>query len=208
MPLDTLIKPEWEMEHYQEGNVEHDLFDSVVVEYNDIQGSSISYYIRDESIEMDVLYGESVNTGYLGPYSTKMTYEVTEEPSITDPFGITSIDVIQYAYLPKSTFLRDVSSVYDPKPGDIIKTLWNNRSYEVVDVGEEMSVFHLKKAVWEFILKPYRFSDQSDSARDISNDLDSTLSEPLTAYGDNAWVGNESDDIDNYTDVDTAIYGF
>jgi hypothetical protein len=208
MQLDTLTKPEWDLEHYQDDNVEHDLFESVVVEYNDIQGSSINYYIRDESIEMDYLYGESTNTGYLGPYETKITYEVTEEPSITDPFGITSIDVIQYAHIPKNTFIRDVSNEYEPKPGDVLKILWNERSYEVVDVGEEAAVFLSNKPVWELILKPYRFSDQSDSARDVSYDVDSTLSEPLTAYGENIWIEEESDDIDNFTDVDTAIYGF
>ena len=206
---DTLTKPQWSMEHYQDGNIEHDLYDSVIVEYNDIQGISINYYIRDENIEMDTLYGESVNTAYLGPYSTKITYDVTEEPTMTDPFGITSIDVIQYGWMPKSTFTRDVSgSPYEPKPGDIIQTLWNERSYEVVDVGAEGSVFHLSKQVWEFILKPYRFSDQSESAQDVSYDVDSTLSEPLTAFGDNAWIEEESDDIDMYSDVDSSIYGF
>jgi hypothetical protein len=213
MTLDTLNGPEWSMEHYQDDNVEHDLYDSVIMEYNDIQGISVEYSIRNEEIEMDYLYGESINTGYLGPYTTKITYEVTEEPTITDPFGITSIDVIQYAHIPKSTFIRDVSSVYgdityEPKPGDVLKTLWNNSAYEVVDAGEEESIFHLKKSVWDLILKPYRFSDQSESAREISPDVDSTLTEPLSAYGNNDLIEDESDDIDNYTDVDSAIYGF
>ncbi|MBU0847685.1 hypothetical protein KKH23_10905, partial [Patescibacteria group bacterium] len=105
-------------------------------------------------------------------------------------------------------FSRDVSGGYEPKPGDVIQTLWNERSYEVVDVGAEGSIFQLKKMIWEFILKPYRFSDQSESAQDISWDVDSTLSEPLTAYGDNAWIEEESDDIDLYSDVDSSIYGF
>jgi hypothetical protein len=208
MQLDTLTKPEWDLEHYQDGNVEHDLFESVVTEYNDIQGSSINYFIRDKSIEMDTLYGESTNTGYIGPYKTKMTYSVTEEATMTDPFGITSVDVIQYGFMPKATFTRDVSGGIDPMPGDVIQTLWNELSYEVVDVGEEMSIFQTKKMVWEFILKPFRFSDQSESAREVSFDIDSTLSEPLTAYGDNQWIESESDDVDVYSDVDTSIYGF
>jgi hypothetical protein len=208
MPLDTLTKPEWDMYHAQEWNVEHDLYNSVIVEYNDIQGLLVNYYVRDESIEMDTLYGESTNTAYLDPKETKMTYSITEEPTLTSPFGITSVEVIQYAWIPKSTFTRDVNSTYDPKPGDVVQTMWNQRSYEVVDVGAEGSVFQLKKMVWELILKPYRYADQSDSAKDISWDVDSTLSEPLTAYGDNQWVEQESNDIDNYTDVDTSIYGF
>ena len=206
--MSILEKPAWKLYHPQDGNVGHDLYDSVIVEYNDIQGIKINYYIRDESIEMDRLYGESDNTGYLGPYETFITYDVTEESTMADPFGIVSIDVIQYGWVPKSTFTRDVSAGYDPKPGDVIQTLWNERSYEIVDVGAEGSIFQLKKLVWELILKPYRVSDQSESAMDISYDIDSTLSQPLTAYGDNEWIEDESNDIDLYSDVDSSIYGF
>jgi hypothetical protein len=206
--MTILEKPQLDLYHPQDGNIEHELFDSIVVEYNDIQGAKINYYIRDENIAMDRLYGESDNTAYLGPYETRITYDVTEEATMADAFGITSIDVIQYGWMPKSTFTRDVSGGYNPKPGDVIQTLWNERSYEVVDVGAEGSVFNLKKQVWEFILKPYRFSEQSESAEDISYDVDSTLSEPLTAYGDNEWIQDESEDIDAYSDVDESIYGF
>jgi len=206
--MSILEKPAWELYHPQDGNIEHDLYDSVIVEYTDISGIKVNWFIRDESIEMDRLYGESTNTGYLGPYETKLVYDVTEESTMADPFGIVSIDVIQYGWVPKSTFTRDVSAGYDPKPGDVIQTLWNERSYEIVDVGAEGSIFQLKKLVWELILKPYRVSDQSESAMDISYDIDSTLSQPLTAYGDNEWIEEESDDIDLYSDVDSSIYGF
>jgi len=203
----NLVKPEWELYHLN-GNPEHDLQDSVVVEYNDIQGIKIGYYIRDESIEMDQLYGESVNTGYFGPYNTKMTYEVSEEPTVTDMFGVTSIDVIQYSWIPTTTFTRDVSASYDPKPGDVIITPWNERTYEVVDVRQEGAIFQLNKNVYEFILKPYRFSDQSDSAADVSYDADGTLTEPLTAFGENSYVEEQSDEIDDYDDIDSGVYGY
>lgn len=54
-----------------------------------------------------------------------------------------------------------------PMAGDVIKTLWNNRNYEVVDIGAEQSIFMGKKLVWEFILRPYRFSEQSLAAEQI-----------------------------------------
>ena len=207
--MDNLAIPEWELYHIN-GNPEHDLQDSVVVEYNDIAGIKIEYYIRDESIEMDHLYGESVNTEYIGPYTTKFVYEVTEEPTVADTFGITSVDVIQYGWIPITTFSRDVSASYDPKPGDVLRTIWNERSYEIVDVGAENSIFQLKKNVYEFILKPYRFSDQSESAADVSFDVDGdTYTEPLTAYGgENAYITEQSDSIDDYSDVDEGVYGF
>lgn len=48
-----------------------------------------------------------------------------------------------------------------PMPGDVIKTLWNNRNYEIVDIGAEESIFQARKLIWEFILRPFRFSEQS-----------------------------------------------
>ena len=59
------------------------------------------------------------------------------------------------------------SSDISPMAGDVIKTLWNNRNYEVVDIGAEQSIFMGKKLIWEFILRPYRFSEQSLMAEEI-----------------------------------------
>ena len=210
---------EWELYDIA-SNVEHDLFEDYVVEFNDIAGIKIQYYIRDESIVMDDLYGESTNTRYLAPLNTKIMYEPTEEPTMTTGFGIHSEEQIQYALIPKFTFTRDVSGGYHPKPGDVLKTLWSNRAYEIADVNEEEHIFHLKKDVWGFILKPFRFSDQSQSIgdsiigpdditpfnRDPSSELNpDTTSQPLTAYGDNDFIEEESDEIHDY---DGSVYGY
>lgn len=200
-------KPKWELYDIH-GNPEHELFNSTVVEFTDIAGIVIEYYIRDQSIEMDRLYGETTETAYLSPKTTKLIYELTEEVSMTNTFGIVSEEMIQYGFIPKTTFSRDVSASYDPKPGDVVKILWNNRAYEIVDVGEEAHIFQLKKMIWELVLRPYRVSSTSDSANVISSDLDSTLTQPLTAYGDNEWIEEESDKIDEYSDVDESVYGF
>jgi hypothetical protein len=89
-------------------------------------------------------------------------------------------------------------------------THWNNRAYEVVDVGEEEKIFQLKKMVWSFILKPYRFSEDSDISRTIpmGRETGALDSDPLSAYGDNEWIEEESDGIHNYPDVDESIYGY
>ena len=208
-----LIRPKWELYHTQ-NNPEHNLFEDYIVEFTDISGIVVHYYIRDNSIEMDDLYGETTETRYLDPIETKLIYDVTEETTMTNPFGIISEDVIQYGFIPKFTFSRDVSAGCDPKPGDVIKTLWNDRNYEIVDVGEEEKIFQLKKMIWELILKPYRFSTQSTSAREILISPDDLLSSPVSAYGDNEFIDSESDDIDDYTgstggdSVDEDIYGF
>ena len=203
-----LIKPKWNLYDVTDENIEHKLFENLIVEFTDISGIKIKYYIRDETIEMDRLYGESINTAYSSAYETKLVYEPTIEASMTTSFGIVSEDMIQYGFIPKFTYSRDVSTTYEPKPGDVVQTLWNNRSYEIADVGEEAHIFQLKKMIWELILKPYRYSEQSDSAKTILKTPDSTHSDPITAYGDNEWLEDQSDDVDAYGDTDTSVYGY
>ena len=210
-------RPTWDL-HQLVANPEHDLFVSVISEFTDISGILCSYYIRKD-VDSDYLYGESVKTKYEGPYETKLIYEPTEEPTLTTGFGINSEEVISFASVPKFTFSRDVSGGYHPKPGDAIITIFNNRAYEIADIHEEDKIFQLKKDIWSFVLKPYRFSDESDSARDISrftreptdpNRILDTTSSPLSAFGDNKELEEESDDIFDYgdSDIDTSIYGY
>lgn len=194
-------KPTWDL--HDKDNVEHELFESLIVEFTDISGIICDYYILNPTVESqaDVLYGETTRTAWFAPLQTKIIYEPTAEPTLTNTFGINSDEMIQYAMIPKLTFSRDVSASYQPLPGDVLVTHWNNRAYEIIDVGEEEKIFQLRKPIWEFICKPFRFSEQSDSAREI------TESDPLSAYGDNVWIEEQSDDIHDYPDVDESIYG-
>jgi hypothetical protein len=209
------IKPKFNLYDIS-NNIEADLFEGYIVEFTDIAGIEFDYYIRDEDVtETDILYGEPLyqNTMYSSSHRSKFIYEPTEEATLTTPFGINSEEMIQFALIPKFTFSRDVSGYgYHPKPGDVVTTIWNNRSYEVVDVGEEEKIFQLSKLIWEFILKPYRFSEQSQSARDIAlfsrAPTDIVESQPISGYGDNVYIEEQSNLLDTYADVDTGIYGY
>lgn len=203
-----LIKPKWSLYDITPDNIEWSLYKDYIVEFTDIGGIEVDYWINDPHITMDTLYGESTRASFFGPYRTKFIYEVTEEPTITTGFGIVSEDIIQYAMIPKFTFSRDVSAGREPTPGDVIETLWNSRQYEIVDTGEEAHIFQLGKFIYELILKPYRYSEQSDTAKSLLKSPDSTLTSPITAYGDNIFIEEESDEIDAYSDVDTSVYGF
>lgn len=211
-------KPKWILEQLN-GNIEHDLFESIIVEFVDISGISCQYFVRDESRQADYLYGENNSIRYFGPYKTKLTYEPTDEPTLTTGYGTNSDEVISWASIPKFTFSRDVSAGYNPKPGDVLITNWNNHAYELADIHEEEKIFQLKKMIWGFVLKPFRYSDQSQSARNITrftrsptdeNLIKDTTSEPLSAFGDNTRIENESDEIFDYEDnnVDSKIYGY
>lgn len=213
--ISKAIKPKFNLYDIS-NNIETDLFENYIVEFTDIAGIEIDYYIRDEHVsEVDTLYGEPLyqNLMYRPAHRSKFIYEPTEEPTLTTPFGINSEEIIQFALIPKYTFTRDISGAnYHPKPGDVVTTIWNSRSYEIVDVGEEERIFQLSKMIWEFIMKPYRFSEQSQSARDIAlfsrQPTDLVASEPISGFGDNAYIESESEKLDTYADVDTGIYGY
>jgi hypothetical protein len=209
------MKPTWEL-HDLQGNVEHDLFENYITEFNDIAGIKIDYYIRDRGLKADYFYGESTRTRFLGPFRTKVLYEPTPEETLTTGFGINSDEVISFASIPKFTLTRDVSAGYHPVPGDALITIWNNRAYEIADVAEESKIFQLKKMIWEFVLRPYRFSEQSETSRDISRftrlptdpNLTDTMTTPLTAFGDNEEIEKDSNADYNYPSQDTKIYGY
>lgn len=199
----SLLKPKWEMEQLNR-NVEWDLYEQYVTEYADIFGISVDYYVFDGTqATMDPIYGEDPLASYAGPYRVKFVYQVTLEPATLDIFGYSSTDTIEMVQMPKSVWTRDMQSS-GPKVNDVIKTVWNNIVYEVVDVGEESSIFQLKKFVWELILRPFRYSEQSDSADAITTSL------PVSAYGTNTIIEEKSDEVDNYTadNIDTTIYGY
>lgn len=221
MSLDINIKPKLELLDFEQETYEYQLFDSVTSEMNDISGFPVLYYIKDKIGHVDPLYGEDPNAEFTQGFSTKLLYEPTEEMQILDSFGLSSEDLIQYMWITKSVFIRDIATEYGnlsykPVPGDVIKTLWNNNIYEIVDVGAESKIFQGKKLVWEFICRPYRTAEESDSTNDmifyepdnslfpdINNDV---TTKELSAYGDNDYIEEESENQGN--SVDGSYYGY
>lgn len=200
-PLSGINKPEWELYDTQ-GNPEHDYAKSVIMEFCDISGIVIQYYKRDASIaDYDVLYGELEHIGYDDAIETKIVYDVDQEPALFSMFGMYGDDSI-IVYIPKGTYYRDVDKTGGPNTGDVIKTPWNNRTYEVANVNDDERVFQLYKVTWILTLKPYRMASESDSAIALTDSL------APSAYSDNEWIKDMSDEIDNYTDVDEGVYGF
>lgn len=211
--------PLWRLLEITDDNPEYHLYDSVITEFTKISGLPIYYYVKKESDSVDWTYGEDPNAEYSEPYETKLVYEPTEEQNVLDSFGITSDETIQYMQIPKSVFEEDIGEDYTekiiPKVGDCVRTLWNNKVYEIVDVGSEQKVFQARKLIWEFITRPYRHSEESDSADDLLFDTPPTSAFPdinvttetdeLSAYGDNEDIEEEST---VKSDVDTSIYGF
>lgn len=216
MSLDVNDKPQWELLDFEDPVDETLLFDSVISEANDIMGFPIEFYhlIADES-KIDKIYGENPTQEWSGPFRTKLIYEPTDETEILNAFGFSSDDTITAMMMSKSVFARDVS-IEKPKVGDVIKTLWNNKQYEIVDVGAESKIFQGKKMVWDFICRPFRHSNQSVTADDILFNIPDTgdfpninfeyETRPLSAYGDNDLIETESNKIDSTANTD--YYGY
>lgn len=223
--------PLWDL-FQQEGNCEAALFESLVDEFTNIAGFPIKYFIS--LANMDTLYGEDATNDYAEPITTKLIYEPTEEASIIESFGFRGDDVIQYAMIPKLTLNQALGPMFytyhpsgdivQPYVGDIITTTWNNRNYEIVDIGSEERIFQGTKPMWELILRPYRYGSESKKAKEIHMPdnideieiIDEEMEDtpgvedrdyPTVKYGDNSWIEDESNDIDPYDDVDKGIFG-
>ena len=217
------FKPKIEVIDFTKYDKEAILFDTMASEFVDIAGFKISYYIHDPQ-NVDRIYGEDPLEGYRGPYSTKLMYQPEKETNLVDVFGIAMGDTIVSAEFTKTTFSRDVSAGFiegqnRPKPKDAIKTLWNNKLYEIVDVADENKVFLGNKMIWTLTLKPFRYSESDVSVDNMlftkptSADMptwnDTTETLPMSAYGDNDLIGEEAVvNAGDTSDIDEQIYGY
>ncbi len=198
-------------------NPEWKLAESMAVEFCDIAGIEAVYYMQDGTVEPDVLYGETQDKEYLIGKQTNVVVEVGEIPTTYSMFGMIATDQM-VAHIPQATYRRDVSQTVPPKVGDVIvlpfyrdvpgmsEPTAQGRTFELIHVAEDQNIFQLKSLVYSLYMIPYRFSEESETASQISSE--STESVSITAYGDNDWIEEKSNEIDTYSDVDTKIYGF
>lgn len=211
----TSAKPQWEI-HNVKTNPEWQLAESVAAEYTDITGIKVTYFQRNNNIQPDVLYGETQDIEFLEGKETKILYEVGEIPTLYSMFGMVATDQI-IAHIPQTIYFRDVSKTELPKPGDVLKVQWyrgdfiedddlSQRTFEISHVAQDQSIFQLRSLVYVLYLMPYRFSEESQSAKDVSSDLNTTF-QSISAYGDNLWIDTQSESLSAYEDVDESIYG-
>jgi hypothetical protein len=212
-PSEGMNKPGWRFYDIVD-NPEYQYGENLVTEYTDIVGIECTYYMSDASVLPDQLYGEKQDVEYKEGKLTKVIYEVGEIPTIYSMFGVMAQDTI-VAYIPRSVFKRDVSQTEAPKVGDVVKvpmypfdfndeTDRAGRTFEIIHVAQDTSIFQYRSLVYVFNMIPYRFSEESTSAEGVSSDL-STETPSITAFGDNEWI-DDNKQIDN--SVDSTIYGY
>ena len=102
----------WSMYDISPNNCEHRLFESTLCEVVDIQGFSIEYRLllgRE-----DYLWGEDPNNNLSYPTYSKVIYAPGDGgANLLDMFGLTSDETIQYMFIPKATFARDMGMLYN-----------------------------------------------------------------------------------------------
>lgn len=226
MTLNPSAAPGWEILDFEQEEQEYLLYDSVVCERTDIGGFPIQFYIHLNPENADELYGEDPNEEFSPGYKSKIIYQPEEEIQMLGIFGMSGDETLRSVYIPKTIFKRDIESQFlkdypdetehEPVPGDTLRTLWNNIIYEIVDVGSEEKVFQAKKLVWEFIIKPYRHSEESDTADDmLFYDPDSSEfpeingkfeKQELDVFGDNEFITKSASGI--ALDPDSSVYGY
>jgi len=218
-PLSGMNRPMWRFYDIID-NPEYQFGENLVTEYTDITGIECYYLISDQSVLSDPLYGEKQDVEYKEARKTKIIYEIGEIPTVYSMFGVMSQDTI-IAYIPRSVYKRDVSQTEVPKVGDVVRIPmypWDftddpidaGRAFEIIHVAQDTSIFQYRSLVYVFNMIPYRFSEESDSARLASYDIDDTqpwdtTTPSITGYGDNTWI-DENKEIDN--SVDSSIYGY
>ena len=185
---------------------EQNLFDSFIIEANDIYGLIVDYYslVFDED-EADVMYGEDQNEYFKGPYRTKMSFRPGEENDLVNMFGLVGGEMFQEIYIPMYTFTRDCSAADPPKPGDVVYFHYTQKYFEITNANDELDIFQSKKMSWMFEMKPYRMTNVETSAA-----IDPlTEAFPLSAFGDNDFVETAANEVDNLEDLPNFedIYG-
>lgn len=211
-------------------NPEYQLAENIAAEFTDISGIKCIWHQKDLSITSDYLYGETQDIEYLEGKPTKILYEVGEIPTIYSMFGMVATDQI-VAHIPQSVYRRDVSTTRPPTVGDVIivphyrdlpfMTTLSGRTFEIIHTAEDQAIFQLRSLVYSLYMIPYRFSEESESARNVSMDVDDlydptnafqrfpeTDTPSITAFGDNSEIQTDSDALSAYDGVDTSIYGY
>jgi hypothetical protein len=174
------------------------LYDSVITEAYNKFGVPMVYYVVDYDKNYDKIFGEDMDRVIERKFNCMAYYELQEEIEMFTKWGIEGIDNF-HLYISKSHL--EIASTYNidgtmsgstsgegtypsytPKRGDIIRSVYNDRWYEIVNIQQEQEQFLQTKHSWDLIVK-------------IRKDEHMTVSDALSADG-----------ISDITDIQNDIY--
>jgi len=189
------------------------LYDSFITEAYNKFGVPMVYYSVDYDVDYDKLWGEDMDRLVERKFHAMAYYELQEEIELFTKFGIEGIDNF-HIYISKKHF--EVASTYsidsdnitgntsgvsaydpiEPKRGDIMMSIYNNRWYEIVNVQQEQEQFLQHKHSWDLIVKIRR--DEHMTVSDaLSGDSAITATTDMSPdiYDISATIDKEKEDI-------------
>ena len=204
--------------HFQkntEYNKDRELFKVLMCENFNIYGTNCIYYPITFDTDYDKLFGEDNNRSIIRKFEIKTYFSLPKEEENYSVFGIEGLDVFDM-YISKKHFdvasklhvdanlfpsvsasLKDIYPSDRPNVGDIIYTKYNNKYYEILDVGEEDEMFLQYKHSWTLRVKEAKNEHLSLSATtsasmsDINDDL--ITREDITRLND--YISSADDNV-------------
>ena len=134
------------------------VFENTLSEAIDIFGIDIEYWVVEFDETKEELYAEDSKPLITEKYSMKASAEyLASEDFMLTKFGLQSTDTMELV-IPKSKFEEIVGDGAEPKSGDRIKVIYQDRIYTVAEAKEESNIFLQKKFSWLLILNPTDFN--------------------------------------------------
>jgi len=179
---------------------ESELYEILITDMYNQNNLSADYYESTFDTSYDKLFGEDGDRYFKQKFTIILHGELPKEEQLWSRFGIEGIDNFQM-FCTKRHFsaasLADTGDTVIPKVGDVIYTSYNNRIYEIRDVGQEEEMLHQRKHTWVFTLSPF-----TDTNISLSADTSATM-------GDiSAFTNQDIDDFDISEFIDNELSAF
>lgn len=124
-------------------------------------GVKCEYYFVDYNTSYDQTFGEDGDRTVTRSFALTASLELPKEEEFASRFGLEGLDVFEvftnkYHFAHASTYSADTSGVYPtdvPKEGDIIRTKYNDKFYEVLSVKDTTDQFLQAQHTWKMIVR-------------------------------------------------------
>lgn len=166
-------------------SADRDLYSTLLTEAYNKFGVPCEYYLSTFDTDHNKIFGEDGNRYFIRKFPVMAYYILPKELELWSKWGIEGLDNFQMSISKKHFSAVCTSGNYEyirPKEGDVIQANYNNRYYEIIDVGEEEEMFLQKKHTWILTVSVFK---------DVNVKPNNSLS---------------ADDISNYTDQSSDIF--
>jgi len=179
---------------------EKNLFDLLATECINFHGICCEYYLTTWDENHNRIWGEDMDRFYVRSFDFMSMMEIPQEIGIHSVQGLNLQDMfhlyVTFKHFQAASGFGEGNVSFQPKTGDVIKTKFNERFWEIVDVGQETPDMHLQtKHAWDITVIPW-INEQ------ISLTADTTIiDEPLIEQLSTSDIFDISEEINNKKDV-------